>query len=215
VGGNVIPDAALWAACKAGSPVARTALIEAHARYAPLTVAHLAGRGSDAWEDLLGEALLALVKAVDRFDPTRGTPFVPYLIRTIRFALREYLRRQDWLPRAARAAVRADPAAPVYRLVSLEGALAGEISGRAAIEAVPDPAPDPFTQLAAGRAARYARMLARGLTGRERRIVRARYWEDADWRTIAAAVKLSESQVLKIHAAALARCRALALREER
>lgn len=205
--------AGLWTACKAGSPVARAALIEAHVRYAELTVAHRHGRENAAWGDLVGEALLALVKAVDRFEPERGVAFVPYLIRNIRFALAEYFRRQDWVPRSARREALADPAVVVYRMVSLEGALAGEVAGRAAIEAVPDPAPDAYAQVTGGRAARYARMLAGGLNGRERRIVRARYWEETGWRAIAEAEGLSESQVLKLHDRALLRCRALYRRE--
>jgi RNA polymerase sigma factor FliA len=53
-------------------------------------------------EDLDQEGLIALVKAVDHFDPRRKVKFESYAISTIRGAMLEYLRREDWVPRSVR-----------------------------------------------------------------------------------------------------------------
>ncbi|MBM3459962.1 MAG: sigma-70 family RNA polymerase sigma factor, partial [Armatimonadetes bacterium] len=54
-------------------------------------------------EDLDQEGYMALVKAVDHFDPLRKVKFESYAISTIRGAMLEYLRREDWVPRSVRA----------------------------------------------------------------------------------------------------------------
>jgi RNA polymerase sigma factor FliA len=53
-------------------------------------------------EDLEQEGLIALVKAVDHFDPRRKVKFESYAISMIRGAMLEYLRREDWVPRSVR-----------------------------------------------------------------------------------------------------------------
>jgi RNA polymerase sigma factor for flagellar operon FliA len=53
-------------------------------------------------EDLDQEGLIALVKAVDHFDPKRKVKFESYAISMIRGAMLEYLRREDWVPRSVR-----------------------------------------------------------------------------------------------------------------
>lgn len=54
-------------------------------------------------EDLDQEGLIALVKAVDHFDPKRKVKFESYAISMIRGAMLEYLRREDWVPRSVRS----------------------------------------------------------------------------------------------------------------
>src|ERR671919_387710 len=46
-------------------------------------------------EDLDQEGYIALVKAVDHFDPRRKVKFESYAISMIRGAMLEYLRRED------------------------------------------------------------------------------------------------------------------------
>src|ERR671914_738419 len=53
-------------------------------------------------EDLEQEGLIALVKAVDQFQPSRGVKFESYAISMVRGAMLEYLRKEDWVPRSVR-----------------------------------------------------------------------------------------------------------------
>ena len=60
------------------------------------------GRGAES-EDLQQVALLALVEAVDRFDPSRGVSFSSFAMPTIDGTLKRYLRDRTWHVRPARA----------------------------------------------------------------------------------------------------------------
>ena len=53
--------------------------------------------------DLETEGLIALVRAVDSYDPERKVKFESFAISTIRGAMLEYLRREDWVPRSIRS----------------------------------------------------------------------------------------------------------------
>jgi RNA polymerase sigma factor for flagellar operon FliA len=53
-------------------------------------------------EDLEQEGLIALIKAVDQFEPSRGVKFESYAISMVRGAMLEYLRKEDWVPRSVR-----------------------------------------------------------------------------------------------------------------
>src|SRR5690348_17118508 len=53
-------------------------------------------------EDLVGAALLGLTEAAERFDATRGEPFLSFAEKRIRGAVQDELRRGDILPRRAR-----------------------------------------------------------------------------------------------------------------
>jgi RNA polymerase sigma factor for flagellar operon FliA len=52
--------------------------------------------------DLVGEGVLGLLDALNRFDPKRGIPFGVYARRRIRGAILDLLRASDPLPRSAR-----------------------------------------------------------------------------------------------------------------
>lgn len=85
----------------AGDGVARDRLVE---RYLPL--AHrLASRYRNTTqdlEDLKQVAGLALVKAVDRFDPDRGSPFTVFAVPTILGELKRHFRDHAWAVRVPR-----------------------------------------------------------------------------------------------------------------
>jgi RNA polymerase sigma factor FliA len=53
-------------------------------------------------DDLVSCGLLALIAAVDRFDPTKGATFEQYAWTRVSGAIMDELRRQDWAPRSLR-----------------------------------------------------------------------------------------------------------------
>jgi RNA polymerase sigma factor for flagellar operon FliA len=53
-------------------------------------------------DDLVSCGLLALVAAVDRFDPSKGATFEQYAWTRVSGAIMDELRRQDWAPRSLR-----------------------------------------------------------------------------------------------------------------
>jgi RNA polymerase sigma-B factor len=78
-----------------GDRRAREELIE---RFLPLAH-HLARRyrrGQEPLDDLIQVASLALVKAVDGFDPARGTAFSSYAVPTIVGELKRHFRDAGW-----------------------------------------------------------------------------------------------------------------------
>src|SRR3954453_21565060 len=58
-------------------------------------------------DDLVSCGLLALIAAVDRFDPAKGATFEQYAWTRISGAIMDELRRQDWAPRSLRRNARA------------------------------------------------------------------------------------------------------------
>jgi RNA polymerase sigma-B factor len=96
-----------------GDPAAREALVE---RFLPLArqLARRYQRAGEQLEDLVQVASLGLLKAVDRFDPSRGTAFSSFAVPTILGELRRYFRDKGWAVRVPRdlqeLAVRVDRA---------------------------------------------------------------------------------------------------------
>lgn len=80
----------------------RNRLVEAHIGFAR----HVAGRFSNRGvpdEDLHQVALLALVKAVDRYDPDVGAAFTSFAGRTIEGEIKRYFRDATWSVRVPRS----------------------------------------------------------------------------------------------------------------
>lgn len=75
-------------------------------------VHHVVGRISPylpedvRYEDLVSAAVLGLIKAVDRYDPSRGARLATYAYSVIRGEVMEALRERDWAPRSVRRKAR-------------------------------------------------------------------------------------------------------------
>ena len=85
-----------------GSAEARRWLIESYGPLAEYFANRYKNR-TDDHEDLRQVAHLALVKAVDRFDPERGVGFSTYAGRTIDGELKRHFRDRSWVVRVPRS----------------------------------------------------------------------------------------------------------------
>jgi RNA polymerase sigma-B factor len=79
-----------------GDPADRERIILAHLDLADRLAARYQGRPNTTPDDLRQTARVALIGAVDRYDPTRGTPFRPYAITGILGELKRHLRDATW-----------------------------------------------------------------------------------------------------------------------
>ena len=97
-----LEDRRLFALRDGGDGAARDALIE---RFLPLAraMARRYVHSSEPTEDLVQIASLALVKAVDRFDASKGTAFSTFAVPTIHGELKRHLRDRSWMVRPPRA----------------------------------------------------------------------------------------------------------------
>ncbi|MGH9067939.1 MAG: SigB/SigF/SigG family RNA polymerase sigma factor [Acidimicrobiales bacterium] len=82
-------------------PEIRRRLIEAHLGLAEYLARRFANRG-ETLDDLVQVSRIALLKAVDRYDPGRGVEFSTYATHTIAGELKRHFRDKGWAVRAPR-----------------------------------------------------------------------------------------------------------------
>ena len=92
---------AKFEAFASGDAALRDELIEAHLWLAERLSRHFSNRG-EPLDDLYQVSSLALIKAVDRFDPDRGVEFTSYATTTIIGELKRHFRDRGWSVRAPR-----------------------------------------------------------------------------------------------------------------
>lgn len=95
---------ALWKTWDAGGRTARDLdlLVRAAQPFVRAVVKAVPGSPEDAPEDLLSEAQIGLLSAINRFDPAHGVQFRSFAQHRIRGKAREAMRSTDSLPRSAR-----------------------------------------------------------------------------------------------------------------
>ncbi len=82
----------------------RNRVVEAHLHVADHHVLRFSRSAGAAADDLRQTALVAMVRAVDRFDPGLGVSFRTFASRTIEGELKRYLRDRSWIVRPPRRA---------------------------------------------------------------------------------------------------------------
>lgn len=79
----------------------RNALVERHIELARALARRFANR-NEPLDDLEQVAMLGVLKAVERFDPERGTPFAVFAVPTVLGELRRHFRDHGWMVRVPR-----------------------------------------------------------------------------------------------------------------
>jgi RNA polymerase sigma-B factor len=83
-------------------PALREQIILAYLGLADRLAERYRGNRAVALEDLRQVARLGLIKAVDRYQPERSNPFIPYAVATVVGELKRHLRDASWRLRVPR-----------------------------------------------------------------------------------------------------------------
>jgi RNA polymerase sigma-B factor len=99
---RLAPERELWHRYgQSHDPAIREELVRRHLPFAKRLARRYRG-ASESFDDLLQVASLALVNAVDRFDPDRGIPFSAFASPTILGELKRHFRDRAWTVRVPR-----------------------------------------------------------------------------------------------------------------
>jgi RNA polymerase sigma-B factor len=88
---------------RTGDRSVRNRVIEAHMDMVGFQVRRFTRGGSAPAEDLRQTAMMAVVSAAERFDPSHGASFRTFASRTVEGELKRYLRDRTWAVRPPRA----------------------------------------------------------------------------------------------------------------
>jgi RNA polymerase sporulation-specific sigma factor len=86
-----LDESELYRAAQAGNPSARQELVEKHWNLIWHIVHRFQGRGYDS-DDLFQVGAIGLLKAIDRFDVSRGLKFSTYTVPLIMGEIRRHMR---------------------------------------------------------------------------------------------------------------------------
>ena len=170
---------------------ARRRLIEQHLPLVRALASRFV-RDGEQLEDLVQVGSVGLIKAVDRYDPRRGSSLTAYAVPTIVGEIRRHLRDGTQPLRVPRAQRGLGP----VRAVPLEDAT----------DFVRDPAAERRLELGEERLLLESGL--RTLARRERRIVQLRYFGGLSQRRIAAELGLSQVHVSRLLRESLGKLRA-------
>jgi RNA polymerase sigma-B factor len=172
----------LRAWCEERDADARRRLIELHL---PLVraLAHRYSSRGEQLDDLAQVGAVGLIKAVDRYDPRRGSSFPAYAVPTIVGEIRRHLR---------------DSARPVRvpRRAGLEGVVVRAVPLEPDASSSQDPSAEQRLEQGEERALLEAGL--RSLPKRQRRIVQLHYFGNVSQRGIAAQLGLSQVHVSRL-----------------
>jgi RNA polymerase sigma-B factor len=195
------------------------------------SVARRYARGGEPVDDLVQVGAIGLIKAVDRFEPARGSDLRAVAVPAIEGEIRHHLRDRTQLVRTPRPVV--ELAARVRRAQVEIGAREGRLPTQAevagavgateeqvaeallsrapTVELEPESAPCAPDDFVDERALLQAGMSA--LSQREQRILQMRYYEDRSQVEIARELGLSQAQVSRLIRRAVDRMRATVVEE--
>ncbi|MDQ6941479.1 MAG: sigma-70 family RNA polymerase sigma factor [Candidatus Eremiobacteraeota bacterium] len=188
---------------------------------------------SSEFDDLVGDGCVGLIRAVDRFDPTRGVPLEKYARRLILGAVLNGVRRADPVPERMRRTLRiADkeryalaqelgtlptagsmeratpPLAPARTEAYRRNALSLDTTLPRSERLQLDHSADP-QEIAIVRLERECmRRAIAALPQRQRSIVMAHYFGEQPLRALVGALNVSPQRVSQLHLIALRRLRA-------
>jgi RNA polymerase sigma-B factor len=195
------------------------------------SVARRYARGGEPVDDLVQVGAIGLIKAIDRFEPSRGHELRAVAVPAIEGEIRHHLRDRTPLVRPPRAvrelAIRVrraqvelgaregrlpSPAELAEEVGATEQEVVQALQSRApTVPLEPEHAPAAPDDLAEERALLAAGMSV--LSARERRILELRYFEDRSQADIAREVGLSQAHVSRLIRRALERMRAAVVEE--
>jgi len=99
---TLLREEELWEAfARDRTPAIREELVRRHIDFAKRLALRYRG-ASEPFDDLVQVANLGLLNAVDRFDPSRGTPFTAFASPTILGELKRHFRDRAWTVRVPR-----------------------------------------------------------------------------------------------------------------